>query len=99
MAILRLVLNTAGVWWIGGGIALMLPVVNSGAPSWAVGTFSFLWMFGIIPAVVLSGKSSENPKEDLRAALAASKAYALCMGIIVVLALVMGIVLLPFWLS
>ena len=99
MAILRLVLNTVGVWWIGGGIALMLPVVNSGAPSWVVGTFAFLWMFGIIPAVVLSGKSSKNPKEDLRAALAASKEFALCMGIIIALALIIGVVLLPFWLS
>lgn len=96
MAILRFVLNTAGVWWIAGGVALINPIISAGAPRAVVGAYAFVWLVGIIPAVVLSARSSNHPRQDLHVALMALREYLVCMAIIVGIGIVLGLVMLPF---
>lgn len=82
MVILRIVLNTAALWWFFGGCWLLLTIGPKMSGSDALGMLTLTWMVGIVPACVLSAQSSMKPMDDLRAAWYAFKGYMLVMGII-----------------
>jgi len=82
MAFLRLVLNTAAIWWLVGGLGLLCTIAPHFRGSAVLFIMVVFWMIGIIPSVVLSATSSRNPFDDLRSAWYALKRYCLILGCI-----------------
>lgn len=83
MVILRFILNSAGVWWLFGGLFGLGAIAHHMTGMRPVLlVLSIVWLLGIVPACVLSAQSSNNPANDLRAAWHATKSYLFALSIV-----------------
>lgn len=81
MSLIRILVHTAGIWWILLGVPLLGWISTALAPMHPVVFIAAaLWVAGVVPACVLSGTSSKNLPADFRAAWRAFRTWFLIVG-------------------